>query len=123
MGATASIDEKVLQDFLLNDSTLWTALMAAGEKAVEYWKSIAPRDPEDKDHKLMAAKAFMVHPGDYEGAIRHWMIHTPTERYVRVQDFDPKAIWIEYGSKHNPEPKAPCAQVRAYMLSQGFHAA
>lgn len=121
MGATAKIDEAVLRDFLLNDSTLWTALMAAGEKAQEYWKSIAPKDPDDKEHKLMAAKAFVVHPGDYEGAIRYYMVRTPTERFVRVRDFDPKAGWIEYGSKHN-DAKAPCADTRAYMLSQGFHA-
>lgn len=121
MGATAKIDEAVLKDFLLNDSTLWTGLMEAGKKAAEYWQSIAPADPDDKEHKLMAAKPFVVHPGDYEHAIRYRMVRTPTERFVRVQDFDPKASWIEYGSKHN-EAKAPCAKTRAFMLSQGFHA-
>ncbi len=122
MGATASINEAVLKDFLMNDSTLWTALTEAGKKAVEYWQSISPEDPDDKEHKLMAGKAFVVHPGDYEKAIRARMIRTATERFVRVQDFDPKAGWIEYGSKHN-EAKAPCAKTRAYMLSQGFHSA
>jgi hypothetical protein len=122
MGATAQINEAALADFLANNSAIWTQLMAAGEKAVDYWQSISPHDPEDKEHKLMAKKRFVVTPGDYEKAIRARMIRDPAGMYVRVQDWDPKASWIEYGSKHNAA-KAPCAQTRAYMLSQGFRSA
>lgn len=121
MGAVVNFREAVIAEILLNDSMVWTQLMAAGKKAEEYWKSIAPHYADDKDHKLMASKNFVVHPGDYEHAIRHWMINTGKERFVRVQDFDPKAEWVEYGSEHN-EAKAPCAETRAYMLAHGFHA-
>ena len=119
MGARAILNELAIEDFLMNDSGLWSQLTAAGEKAVEYWKSIAPKDEDDKDHKLMAQKSFIVHPGDYEQAIRAYMVRTATERFVRVRDFDPKAPWIEYGSKHNAA-QAPCAQTRSYMMGEGF---
>lgn len=120
MGARAEIDEALLRQLLINDTKVWTALKRAGDDAVEFWKSKAP-ETDVKEHKLMAQKGFIVHPGDYEQAVRARMMRAKTgEPFVRVQDWDPKANWLEYGSVHNPEPTAPCAQTRAYMQSKGF---
>lgn len=123
MGARAEINEALLKQLMINDTKVWTELKRAGDEAVEFWKSKAPEDPDEKEHKLMAGKGFIVHPGDYERAVRARMMRTKTgESFVRVQDWDPKANWLEYGSVHNPNPTAPCAQTRAYMQSKGFRA-
>jgi hypothetical protein len=122
MGARAEISEGLLRQLMINDTKVWAALKAAGDDAVEFWKSVAPSDEDDKEHKLMAHKSFMVRPGDYERAIRARFLDGKEGKFIRVQDFDPKANWLEFGSVHNPNPTAPCAQTRAYMQSRGFRA-
>lgn len=116
MGAVAKIDEAAIAAFLASSSLVWTQMMAAGEKAVEYWKSEAPVG--ETEHTLKGG--YVVKPGDYKESIRHKMMHTKDgRRFVRVQAHDFKANWIENGSAHNPA-HAPCAKTRAYMLGQGF---
>lgn len=115
MAAVAQIDKAVIEAFLASDAATWTALMKAGEEAVEYWKSEAPVG--EVEHTLKGG--YVVHPGDYKNSIRHKMIHEGPKRFVRVQARDFKANWIENGSKHNPA-HAPCAKTRAYMLGKGF---
>jgi hypothetical protein len=115
MGAIAQIDRAAIEAFLAADAATWTALMKAGEEAVEYWKSEAPVG--DKEHTLPGG--YVERPGDYKNSIRHKMIHEGPKRFIRVQAFDFKANWIENGSVHN-RALAPCAKTRAYMLGRGF---
>ncbi len=119
MGASAKIDMVAIEKFLATDSATWTALMEAGKKAVEYWKSEAPVG--DKEHTLKGG--FVVKPGDYKNSIRARMTHEGTRRFIRVQAHDFKANWIEHGVRGKPG-SAPCAKTRAYMLGQpGFSSA
>lgn len=122
MGARAEIEAGLLRQLMINDTAVWTELKKAADEAVEYWQSIAPVDESEREHPLMARKGFIVRPGDYEKAIRARIMRDGLQLWARVQDWDPKANWIEFGSVHNPEPTAPCAQTRSYMQSKGFHA-
>ncbi|MDG3012377.1 hypothetical protein G4X40_19745 [Rhodococcus sp. D2-41] len=115
MPASAQLPHAAIADFLKHDSTLWTALMAAGQEAEDYWKSIAPVG--DKEHALKSG--YVDHPGDYRNSIRHKMMHNPTRMKVRVEATDFKAHWIEYGTSKMPA-QAPMAKTRDYMRAHGF---
>jgi len=118
MGARAELNKVAFVAALAEDVKVWNALMKGGEIAEEHWKSIAPVG--DTTHTLKSG--FIVKPGDYQDSIRHRMIHAKDGPKVRVQAHDFKANWIEHGSIHNPNPTAPCAQTRAFMISRGYHA-
>lgn len=119
MGARAELDIVAVSRMIANKTETWTALKVAAEKAVEYWKNQAPVGKSE--HLLMKGKPFIVRPEDYRDSIRWRMVHKDGQIFARVRAFDPKSGWVEFGSKHNPNPTAPCAQTRSYMLAEGFH--
>jgi hypothetical protein len=118
MGATAKIEWTAIEKILAEDTTIWTMLMKAGQKAEDHWKEIAEFG-QAREHTLKSG--YVVHIGDYKNSIRHTMRHTP-KMVVRVQAHDFKAHWVEFGRKA-PFPYdglGLCAKVRAYMIEEGF---
>ena len=69
------------------------------DKIIEYAKGLAPvfgdRDPKRGEPGI-------GEPGDYKDSIRQLPGHRKPG-YRRVGSDDPKAIWIEFGSRHMPE--------------------
>lgn len=121
MGATSFINQDVIEKWIATDSAVWFQLMAAGEKAVEYWQSEAPTG--EVTHTF---KGRTVRPGDYKASIRATMLHTKAgRRFIRVRPYIFTAGFVEYNTRgHFGNGHAPCAKTRTYMLSQpGFSSA
>lgn len=86
-----------IREFLRTDPILAAALLEKGQEAVEYAKSIAPVGDQNLNRNKKE------HPGTYRDSIQGEFHVGPTRMSYRIVSRDPKAYWIEYGSKNNPK--------------------
>lgn len=97
MGARFELNPEGIREYLRSDPVLAAALYEKGQNVVEYAKSIAPvGDPKRNRNRK-------EHPGTYRDSIQGEFHMSPTRMTYRILSRDPKAYWIEYGSKNNPK--------------------
>ena len=80
-------------------------LMAKAEEVKEFWQDywMAFDHPHSREHTLKSG--YVERPGDYEKSIRVKFLPATETGFMkaRVQAYDYKAHWIEYGCIHMPE--------------------
>lgn len=84
-------DRASIETYLATDPELYAVLTAAGKRAVDYARAIAP---------VGTAAEGDEHPGAYRDSIR--VERDEEGPGMRLFSDDNKAFWIEYGAAHMP---------------------